>query len=399
MSKRHLRPLGLATAAALAAALGASLAVAAPAGAVGGHPASTVPPLNPEALSAAIALRPTDPAAGVVARVTRDGEVWRGASGDVVTGTPTPADGSFHIGSIAKTFEATVLLQLEAEHRVDLDGTVQHYLPGLLPDGYPPVTVRQLLDHTSGLPQIGGDGPELPVDELIAHRFDYRTFDEIIQATLRPPGGTPAMHFTPGTRQEYNSLGYRIAGRVIEQVTGHSFKQEVTARVLAPLRLAHTTVPESDTRMPRRHLHGYLTDSTGRPVDVSEQGGNPSNMISTPADLDHFITALVSGRLLPPAQQTELFALPQVPYFDGTNCSAGPDHGKACFSAGLMKIPLPDGSALWGKTGHDFGYASGVFTTRDTTLRAVYSVGTTTLDDGQAPAVANRLEQAILTGH
>ncbi len=212
------------------------------------------------------------------------------------------------------------------------------------------------------------------------------------------------MRFAPGTEQEYNSLGYRIAGQVIEQVTGHSFKQEVTARVLHPLHLTRTTVPEGDTRMPGPHLHGYLVNSAGQPVDVSEQGGNPSNMVSTPADLDTFITGLFDGKLLRPAQLDELFALPRdsagklVPYYDGTNCAVGPEKGSACFGAGVMKIPLPDGSALWGKTGHDFGYASGVFATRDLKLRAVYSVGTTDLNSGQAPGIANRLEQAILTG-
>lgn len=403
MTKRYARPLALAAAALVAASV--ATAGSASAQTLPQRGAAAVPPLNPAALDASISIRPTDSAAGVVARVTREGEVWRGASGNVITGKPTPSNGSFHIGSISKTFEATVLLQLEGEHRVDLDQDVQHYLPGLLPDGYPAVTVRQLLDHTSGLPQIGGDEPETPVDELLEHRYEYLTFDQIIQATLRPPGRpTPAMHFTPGTRQEYNSLGYRIAGRVIEQVTGRSFKQEVTARVLHPLHLTRTSVPEGDPRMPDPHLHGYLVNSSGRPVDVSEQGGNPSNMVSTPADLDRFITALFGGRLLRPAQLDELFALPHdssgkpVPYVDGTNCAVGPEKGSACFGAGVMKTPLPDGSALWGKTGHDYGYASGVFATRDLKLRAVYAVGTTDLNSGQAPVIAGRLEQAVITG-
>lgn len=143
-------------------------------------------------------------------------------------------------------------LQLAAEGKLDLDQTVQYYLPGLLPDSYQPITVRQLLNHTSGLPDMQAGTPNPTVDQLIDEHLDYFTLDDVIHSSLHPAdGSTPPLHFTPGSKQEYSSLGYRIAAKIIEQVTGNSFGDEVTSRVIRPLHLNHTSVPEGDTRMPR----------------------------------------------------------------------------------------------------------------------------------------------------
>ncbi|MFF4379757.1 serine hydrolase domain-containing protein [Kitasatospora sp. NPDC001547] len=371
------------------------LAAAPPAPALG-----RTPPAGPDpaALDAAIAARSGDPAAGAVARVTVDGVVWRGSTGDPVSGRPVAPNAAFRIGSINKTFVAAVLLQLAAEQRISLDGTVQQYLPGTLPAGFTlPITVRQLLDHTSGLPQAV-EGPQgVDRDGLIAQRFATETLDQVIQRTLRPhpedglPEAVPA--FDPGTAQEYNNFNYRLAGRIIEQVTAHTVREEVTARILRPLGLRHTEVTEGRPSMPEPHLAGYFPDNAGTPTDVSEQGGNPESMVSTPADLDRFLSALLDGELLPPRQLQDLLTLPRdasgrlLPVRGAGECRFGPDKGLACYSAGLMAIPLRDGTVVWGKTGHDLGYSDGIFTTPDLRRRLVYSIGT---GDG-TPAPALRL--------
>ena len=358
------------------------------------------PPLNTAALQAAIQTQPGDNAAGDIVRVGEPGVLWKGATVDAETGRQIPPNAHFHAGSIAKTFETVVILQLAAEGRLDLDETIQHYMPGLLPDTFAPITVRQLITFTSGLPDVDEGAPAASADEVIATRFRYRTFDQIIQETLRPADRPwPGPHFAPGTKQEYNSLGFRIGGALIEHITGRSYKQELTARVLRPLHLTQTTVPEDDPVMPRPYLHGYMTDDEGRAVDVSEQGGDPSNLISTPADLDHFITALMQGRLLPPAQQNELFTLPTdstghlVPFVNGTSCPTK----LACFGAGLMAAKLPNGAVLWGKTGHDDGYANGMFATRDLSIRAVYSISNLNVDFSAQSPLSRRLIEAVLS--
>ncbi|MFJ8477637.1 serine hydrolase domain-containing protein [Kitasatospora sp. NPDC094011] len=397
---RRAAALGLACSA-LVGLTAASGAQAFAAGGANSPTATAFPPLDPAALQAAIETRPTDGASGAVALVAEPGQVWKGSTLDSQSGRKIPENAHFHAGSISKVFETTVVLQLAAEGRIDLDRTVQDYLPGLLPDTFDPITVRQLVNYTSGLPNVDEGKPSASADETIADRYDYRTFDQIIQQTLRPDDGRPAPgpHFTPGTEQEYNSLGFRIAGKLIEQITGHSFKDEVTARILNPLHLDQTSVPEDDPTMPRPYLHGYMSDDSGRAVDTSEQGGDPSNLISTTADLDHFLTALLQGRLLPTAQQDELFTLPKddagkpVPFVGGTSCNK-----VACFGAGLMSTPLPNGTVLWGKTGHDDGYANGMFATRDLSVHAVYSVSNLGLDFGAPSPLANRLLTAVLAG-
>ncbi|MFH9350894.1 serine hydrolase domain-containing protein [Kitasatospora sp. NPDC017646] len=374
-------------------------AASTPALADSGRPTSG---LDKAALSAAIAARPGDPAAGVVARVTVDGQTWRGSDADPVSGQPVAPNASFRIGSINKTFVAAVVLQLAAEQRIDLDGTVQQYLPGVLPDGtggspvYQPITVRQLLDHTSGLPPVVEGPGTVPNDELIAQRFAVETFDQVVQRTLRPAGSSPdswpSPVFAPGTQQQYNNFNYRLAGLLIERVTGHSLKQEVAARILEPLHLRHTELTGGAPLMPEPHLAGYFPDDSRTPTDVSEQGGNPESMLSTPADLDRFLRALLDGELLPPQQLHDLLTLPRdasgqlIPYHGSDDCQLGPDKDKACYSAGLLAIPLQDGTTVWGKTGHDLGYSDGIFATADLRKRLVYSVGS-----GGTPAPALRL--------
>ncbi|MFI9307012.1 serine hydrolase domain-containing protein [Streptomyces triculaminicus] len=361
--------------------------------------------LDRAALNEAIHLRPGDGAAGAVAEVHKDGQTWRGTSGDLVTGKRIRTDAHFRIGSIAKPMEAVILLQLSAEGHVDLDQSVQHYLPGLLPEGRfkEPITVRQLLNHTSGLPQDFEGAPGTSPDQDIDRRFDYLTFDQIIQQTLRPEGRPgPGPRFSPGTKQEYNSFGYRVAGKLIEEVTGHPYQHEVTKRILKPLKMRETApaTPGRSTPVPRPYLPGYLPRSNGELVDVNEQGGLPASMTSTTGDLDRFITGLFDGSLLRPAQAAELFTVPRgtdskpLPYANDSNCNTGPTKGTACYSVGLMSVPLPDGSILWGKTGSDPGYRSGVFASRDLNRRAVYALGTSSTDNQGAPAIGLRLALA-----
>ncbi|MFI8965492.1 serine hydrolase domain-containing protein [Streptomyces sp. NPDC053493] len=392
--------------AALLLTAAAALALAVPQQAVAAGPPAAGG-LDRAALREAITLRPDDGAAGAVAEIHKNGETWRGTSGDLVTGTRVSPDAHFRIGSVGKPMMAVILLQLAAEGRIDLDRSVQEYLPGLLPEDRfkEPVTVRQLLDHTSGLPEDFEGAPPTDPDDEIDGRFDYVTFDEVVQQTLHPEGRpAPGPRFRPGTRQEYNSFNYRVAGKLIEDVTGHSFQDEVTRRILKPLHMTQTRAarPDRATPVPRPYLPGYLPRTSGELVDVNVQGGLPASMTSTTRDLDRFLTGLFEGRLLSPAQTEELFTVPKgpdgkpLPYANTSNCNTGPAKGTACYSVALMYVPLPDGSVLWGKTGSDPGYRSGVFATRDLHRRAAYAIGTASRDSG-APALAQRLARTAFS--
>ncbi|MGW4382425.1 serine hydrolase domain-containing protein [Kitasatospora sp. NPDC004531] len=358
-------------------------AVAAPATATltaSASPGTALPPIDRDAVRRAVAGFPNADINGVLVRVADDNGPFETSSGigDRETGEAPNPDGRFRIGSISKVFTATVVLQLAAEHRLDVNGTVQQYLPGLLPAELPPIKVGQLLDHTSGLPHgasgAWGDGTAA---WFVDHRLESWTPQEIV-ATL----AGQQMIFAPGTAQQYNGFNTFIAGLLIEKITGHSYAHEVKHRIIQPLHLRDTAVPDrDDPRLADPAAHAYLTvpgpDGVGRPVDVTEQSPWPwaeGGLISSAPDLDRFITALFQGRLLPAAQQQLLFTVPDVHNVDNAQCRPGQE--RACMSMGLVSAEI-NGVTIWGKTGSRPGWTSGVFATRDLKRKMIYSFNPT----------------------
>jgi D-alanyl-D-alanine carboxypeptidase len=334
-----------------------------------------LPPLNPAALRQSISGLPNQQITSAVLDVSGQDGSWRGASGaaDLTTGQPVSVQDEFRIGSVSKVFTATVVLQLVAQHRIALNDTIQHYLPGVLPAGFPPITVAELLNHTSGLPEgTVGDGEGDPA-EFVADRFGHPTPEQVVASMAGQP-----MSFAPGTEQQYNGQNYFLLGMLIERTTGRSYAEEVSDRILRPLGLRHTQVPAAtDYTIPGPHLDGYLTVSQtpgAQPVDVTEQSPYPwaeGGILSSAGDLTKLLTALLDGRLLPPAEQRDLTTVPQVPYLGSDQCQLG-SPGRACFGMGLMEATV-DGVTLWGKTGSRPGYTDGVFATRDLKRAMVYA--------------------------
>jgi D-alanyl-D-alanine carboxypeptidase len=353
-----------------------------------------LPRLDPAALQAAIGGLPNADVTGALLRITGRAGHWSGTSGvgDMESGQGVPSNAHIRIGSISKVFTATIVLQLAAEHRIDLGQPVQRYLPGVLPADLPSVTVGQLLNHTSGLPR-GARNPDFgdgSAEWFAVNRFKSFTPQQVIDLMAGQP-----MQFLPGTAQQYSGVNYYVAGLLVEKVTGHRFAEEVRSRITRPLALHDTYVPDArDPRLPTPHSHGYLSvkssDGTTHPVDVTEQSPWPwaeGGMISTPADLDRFISALFRGRFLPPAQQAELFAVPDVPSFRSSQCRAQADAGRACMTMGLIRVKASNGAVVWGKTGSRPGYTSGVFATRDLARKIVYSINPTGVDGAEAPYI------------
>lgn len=354
--------------------------------------------LDPAALQRAIAIQPADHAAGVIARVRLGKQVWSGQVADTVTGRPIPPDSHIRLGSITKTFEAVVALRLAAKHVIELDRPVQSYLPGLLPNRYQPITIRELLNMTSGLPQVNEGAPAETADQLIADRYAQPSLGQIIQDSLRPRGRPwPGPHFAPGTEQQYDSLNYRIVAYLIERRTRHSFGDEVESLILRPLHLTQTFPAITATAprpMPVPYLHGYISDDEGTFVDVSQQGGDDTSMISTPQDIGRFFAALFSGRLLPGGELGQMMSVPDVRYANSTDCLIGPQRGKACYGLGLQRLVLGDGTTLWGKSGSDLGYFSAYFGALGGSISLFYSLSETT-PNGDGTGVGMRLADAM----
>ncbi|KUN04657.1 serine hydrolase [Streptomyces canus] len=274
-----------------------------------------------------------------------------------------PTDGYVRIGSTTKTFVAVVLLQLAGEGRLSLDDTVDTWLPGLVRgngnDGHR-ITLRQLLQHTSGLPDYIGDVvPDLSAAGYRANRWTtYTSRQRVALAMTHPPS------FAPGVGWEYSNTNYVLLGMVIKAVTGHSWEYEVRARILRPLRLTRTLTPGNWPFLPIPHARDYqqfeaggaMTDSTVAylPFDADADG----SMISTVADTNRFFTALVQGRLLAPAQLAEMQRTVEVPADRGF--PPGTRDG-----LGLFWTPLSCGGGHWGHSGDGFGYLVWPATTPD----------------------------------
>jgi D-alanyl-D-alanine carboxypeptidase len=231
--------------------------------------APTVPPVDGRALRAAISDLDHPPTTAAQVRVRGSAGHWYGTSGvaDLRSQRSVRPRDRFRVGSITKAFVATIVLQLVRDGDVRLRGTVQHYLPGVLPDRFPPITVGQLLNHTSGLPpESGPDVPDTSTPEaVLAHRFDRWTPERLL-ATVTDQG--LPMRFVPGSKQEYRGINYVLAALVVEEVTGHSYAREVRDRILRPLRLRDTLVPRG-ARIRGPHVHGYLRMTDGSPARYS----------------------------------------------------------------------------------------------------------------------------------
>ncbi|MCO5967655.1 serine hydrolase domain-containing protein [Actinoallomurus soli] len=334
----------------------AVMAVAAMAAALAGPPAHSLPAADHDDS----ALREVFAEAvrqnhypGALAQARRPGRIHDVAIGvgDVRTGGPPRPDARFRAGSITKTFVATTVLQLVAERRIRLTDTVGQWLPGLVDgkgnDGGR-ITVRMLLDHTSGL-------------------FDYTNDKELGQAFERDPSrrvppralvrvavSHPPL-FRPGSGWNYSDTDYVLLGMIIQRVTGRSYAEETTRRIIRPLGLRSTYFPGASRSIDPPYLHGYTSSGSGAVEDVTARTPTfapaSGDLVSTVGDLNRFVSALLAGRLLPrPVLRQMLTPVPR--------SRAGSDLDK--YGLGVIITRLPCGVTVYGHGGTLDGYLTGM---------------------------------------
>ncbi|MEV5506296.1 serine hydrolase domain-containing protein [Streptomyces orinoci] len=359
-------------------------ATAAPAVAAQAHHRS----VDRTALQRALDRLAADGVPGAVAEVRDEHGVWSGSAGreDLRSRQRPSADDRFRAGSVTKSLVATVVLQLVAEKKIGLDDRIDRYLPGLIPaDHYGrQITVRQLLHHTSGLPDFldvlrnrlmgewHGDFTKL--------RTEHYTHRQLVSMALTLPS-----EFKPGEKGkwEYSNTNYVVLGLLVERVTGHSLGQQVDQRVIRPLHLKNTSMPAT-SRIDGRHLHGYqrFPRPTDPFADITEYDPNvfwgPGNVVSNAHDLNTFYRALMGGKLLPAKLNKEMRNV----------TPDGADRPGRYYGLGLEGTTEYTRARAYGHTGSVPGYLTYSFVTGDGKRQVTLALGSN-LDLSPNPKAAD----------
>lgn len=206
----------------------------------------------------------------------------------------------FRVASITKTFVATVVLQLVAEGKLGLDDSVERWLPGLVPNGRA-ITIRELLDHTSGLYDYFDDSDFGRA--VVAHPGRvWRPRQLVAIATSHP------RLFPPGGGWSYSNTNYIVLGLAVEAATKGTVRRQLRRRLFRPLGLGATSFP-SGPHIDGPHADGYVGFATVPSfrslVDTSivspSLGWAAGGVVSSGDDVTSFYAALLGGRLLPPS--------------------------------------------------------------------------------------------------
>jgi D-alanyl-D-alanine carboxypeptidase len=289
----------------------------------------------------------------------------------------------FRIGSVTKTFVATVVLQLVGEGKLALDDTIERWLPGLVPNGRA-ITVRQLLNHTAGLFDYLGDGDKTVERRVLSGDWNYRWKPRELVAIST----AHKAKFAPGTGWSYCNTCYILLGLIVEEATGTPITAELRKRVFEPAGLRATSF-DAGPRISGRYARGY--ELLGEPPLVDFSALSPSlawtagAIVSTADDLARFYRALLGGRLL----KSDLLKTMQ------TTVPVAARPGWR-WGLGISKRPSPCG-AQWGHDGGYPGYRTWALNSTDGKRQIV--VFTNLGEDSSSEPVEQALERVLATAY
>ncbi len=210
---------------------------------------------------------------------------------DLENEVPATARTVYRIGSITKQFTAAAVMQLVEQGKVKLDDPIGGYL-ATLPAAWRGVTVRQLLNHTSGIPSYTNVGP----------RWVRRWGEEMSPDTLVALTSADTMWFAPGASWRYDNSGYVVLGMLVEKLTGHSWAIDIADRFAKPLGLSDTRDCATTPIIPRR-ASGYQPTRDGwenAPYLAMSQPYAAGALCSTVADLARWNRALATAKVVTP---------------------------------------------------------------------------------------------------
>lgn len=350
-------------ASAAALSVGAGTVAAAP---VSGPASAPVPvpaaasALDPAGLKAAMDDVHRAGVPGVYAEVRDAGRTWRGASGvaDLGTGRPVSPGLRHRVGSITKTFTAAAVMQQVEQGRIRLDAPIGDHLPHLVPgERGRKITVRMLLNHTSGIPDyipyafpsLQGlpSGPDASGRSLDDNR--YRRFSpvELIELGLAaPPAAEPGAPV--GVYSNTNTL---LLGELLARVTGTTAEDYITRNVIERAGLRHTGFPTGPRiKGPHSRMYEGLYGLIDPPRDYSVYDmswtGVGAALVSTMEDLNRFYDRLLAGGIVNESSLAEMQRTVPVRALDGSMIEYG---------LGLHKVVIPGCGTFWGHDGTVWG--------------------------------------------
>jgi D-alanyl-D-alanine carboxypeptidase len=293
------------------------------------------------------------------------------------------ASDRFRVGSVTKTFVATVVLQLVGEGKLSLDDTVERWLPGVVPNGRA-ITVRHLLNHTAGLFDYLGDGDKTVERRVLSGDWNYQWKPRELVAIST----AHKAKFAPGTGWSYCNTCYILLGLIVEEATGNSITAELRKRVFEPAGLRATSL-DARPRISGRHARGY--ELLGTPPLVDFTALSPSlawtagALVSTADDLARFYRTLLGGRLLRPDLLRTMQTTVPVAARPGWR-----------WGLGINKRPSPCG-AQWGHDGGYPGYRTWALNSKEGKRQIV--VFTNLGEDSSSEPVERALERVLVTAY
>lgn len=295
---------------------------------------------------------------GYVARINDGHRVAFTVAGlaDTATGRRLTSQDQFEIGSNTKTFTSVLALQQVDRGRLGLDKPVETYLPGVVPNGKN-ITVRMLLNHTSGLFSYTGD-PDF-FTELAKDPQHVWTEEELLAVAFKHQP-----NFAPGTGWSYSNTNYTLIGMILRKQTGKSLPELVEQRITRPLHLSRTYFADPRaTNTGPGYAHGYaisFASGTATYADTSSWpiggwGGAAGAIISTPTELSRFFSAVMGGKLFSQHQLKQMRTTVDLPADFPL---------KGGYGLGIFKIDSPCGT-VWGHGGDTQGHHSTAVTSAD----------------------------------
>lgn len=272
----------------------------------------------------------------IVAIVRNDHVVFRKAYGFRDSQRRLAADvgTSYEIGSITKQFTAAAILQLREGNKLALDDKLSKYLPDA--PHADEVTLRQLLSHTSGLPEYL-DGPDIEHEAT-----QPATFAQLMARVAGKP-----LTFTPGSKMAYNNTGYIILGRVIEVVSHQSYRDYVRTHLLDRADMKHTFTVADEPRLDNMAIGYRIQQNALQPAPTIHDsfGWSAGNLVSTVDDLANWSNALAHGKIISEKSYREMTTPMPLP------------EGPSDYGLGLFVDSVRDQPRI-GHTGGSFGFTT-----------------------------------------